>query len=243
MEQHKMKHKDVLKLVKRNEAQEVLKNATDYATKNTENIIIALVVVAVLGIGIPLFLNGRKTNEIKAQQILAKGNYFLTRPILDQKDAQMYGMFRSKEERLEKAIMAYNEIINTYRGTKSAAYAYLGIADAYYNTAKYKEALEYYNTFLERYGKHLLVPEALAGRAYANYEQGKYSEALADLKTVTDNHKGAGNYNDARMKAADCLVKLNDFSGAKQEYEGIIKEAADSYWGGVAKEKLKGIKI
>jgi tetratricopeptide (TPR) repeat protein len=239
----KMKHKDVLKLVKRNEAQEVFKNASDYASKNTENIIIALVAVLVLGVGIPLFLNGRKANEVKAQQILAKANYFLTRPVMDQKDAQMYGMFRTKDERLEKAVMAYNEIVQTYKSTNSMPYAYIGIADAYYNNAKYKEALEYYNTFLEKFPKHYMTPLALAGRAYVNYEQGKYQDSLADLKTVLEKYKGAHNYNDVRIKSADCLVKLNDFSGAKQEYEGIIKEAGDSYWAGIAREKLKEIKI
>lgn len=239
----KMKHKDVLKLVKRNEAQEVIKSATEYATKNTENLIIGIVAALVISIGTPLFLNGRKANEVKAQQVLSKANYFLTRPVMDQKDAQMYGMFRTKEERLEKAVMAYNEIIQTYKGTKSLPYAYLGVADAYFNNAKYKEAMEYYNTFIEKFPKHYLAPVALAGRAYVNYEQTRYSDALADLKSAMEKHKDAYNYSDMRMKAADCLLKLNDFSAAKQEYEAIIKEGSDSYWAGVAREKLKEIKI
>ena len=240
--EHKMKHKDVLKLVKRNEAQEAFKSASDYASKNTENIIIAVVAAIVIGVGIPLFLNGRKTNEVKAQQVLAKANYFLTRPVMDQKDAQMYGMFRTKDERLEKAVMAYNEIVQTYKGTDSMPYAYLGVADAYYNNGKFKEALEYYNTFLEKYPKHFLTPAALAGRAYVNYEQGKYSDALADLKTAMGKYKDASNYSDMRMKSADCLLQLKDLTGAKQEYESIIKDEGSSYWAGVAREKLKEIK-
>jgi tetratricopeptide (TPR) repeat protein len=239
----KMKHKQVMELVKRNEAQDAFKSAAAYASKNTENLIIVVVAAIVIGVGVPLFLNGRKTNEIKAQQVLSKANYFLTRPVMDQKDAQMYGMFRTKDERLEKAVMAYNEIVQTYKGTNTLPYAYLGIADAYYNNAKYKEALEYYDTFLEKFPKHFLTPMALAGRAYANYEQGKYSEALADLKTALEKYKGAYNYADMRMKSADCLVQLKDFSGAKQEYEGIIKDGGDTYWAGVAREKLKEIKI
>jgi tetratricopeptide (TPR) repeat protein len=239
----KMKHKEVLSLLKRNEAQEVLKTATTYASKNMENLIIAVVAAIVIPVGLILFFNGRKTNEIKAQQVLSKANYFLTRPVSDQKDAQMYGMFRTKDERLEKAVMAYNEIIQTYKGTNSLPYAYLGIADAYYNNGKYKEALEYYNTFLERFPKHFLTPMALAGRAYANYEQGKYSDALADLKTGLEKYGDSYNYADMRLKSADCLVQLKDFTGAKQEYEAIIKDNGDSYWAGVAKEKLKEIKI
>jgi tetratricopeptide (TPR) repeat protein len=241
--EHKMKHKEVIKLVKRNEAQEFMKSAADYVKGNTENLIIAVAVVLVVSIGIPLIINGRNAGEMKAQQTLAKANYFLTRPVMDQKDAQMYGMFRTKDERLEKAVMAYNEVINTYRGSKTAPYAYLGVADAYYNNGKYKDAGDYYDAFLEKYPKHALAAEALAGRAYAKYEQGKFQEALADLKEAMGRFKGAYNYSDMRLKSADCLLKLNDFSGAKQEYESLINDTGDSYWAGVAKERLKEIRI
>ncbi len=238
----KMKHKEVIKIVKRNEAQELVKTVTEYASKNTEAIIVAAVAVLVVSIGIPLYLNSRSANEVKAQQILAKGNYFLTRPVLDQKDAQMYGMFRTKEEKYDKAIMAYNEIVQTYGGSKSLPYALLGIANAYYNLGKYKDSIDGYNTFLEKYPKHLLAPEAYAGRAYANFEQGLYKPALDDLNYAMDNYKDSYNMNDMKFRAAECHYKLNDAASAKQAYEQIISGAKDSYWAGVAKEKLKEVK-
>jgi tetratricopeptide (TPR) repeat protein len=151
-------------------------------------------------------------------------------------------MFRTKEEKYDKSIMAYNEIVQTYGGTKSLPYALLGIANAYYNLGKYKEAADGYNTFLEKYSKHLLAPEAYAGRAYANYEQGLYKPALDDLKLAMDNFKDAYNLNDMKLKAAECYYKLNETEAAKQAYVQIISGTADSYWAGVAREKLKEIK-
>jgi tetratricopeptide (TPR) repeat protein len=237
----KLTHKEVLKIVKRNEAQDLLNNFTAYASKNTENIIIALVAVIVITVGVPLYMKSRGDAEIKAQQILAKANFFLTRPISDKKEAQMYGMFRTNEEKYEKAIAAYNEVVQTYKGSKSLPYAYLGIADAYYNYGKYKEALEYFNTFIERYPKHYLAPEALTGRACTNFELGDYKGALDDLKNVTTNFADSYVANDARLKQAECYVRLTDTADAKLVYGKILSDSKDSYWAGVAKEKLKEI--
>jgi tetratricopeptide (TPR) repeat protein len=238
----KLKHKEVLDLIKRNEAQDFLKVLTEYAVKNTENLVIGAVIVLVIAVGIPLFLNSRAANEVKAEQILSKADYFLTRPVSDQKNAQMYGMFRTKDEKFEKGIAAYQEVVQTYKSTKSLPYAYLGIADAYFNDGKYKESLEYYNTFLEKFQAHYLAPQALSGRAYAYCELGRYKEALDDLNTAMQKYKDSYLYNDIRLKAAECYLKLKNPADAKQLYTQIIGDGRNSYWASVAEVKLREIK-
>lgn len=214
---------------------------TEYASKNTENLVIGAVIVLVVAVGIPLFLNGRAANEVKAQQILSKADYFLTRPVSDQKDAQMYGMFRSKDEKYEKGIAAYQEVVQTYKNTSALPSAYLGIADAYYNEGKYKESLEYYNTFMDRFPAHYLSPQALSGRAYAYYELGQYKEALDDLNAAMQKYKDSFLYNDIRLKAAECYEKLKNPGDARQLYTQLIADGKNSYWAGVADEKLKDL--
>ncbi|HRU38982.1 MAG TPA: tetratricopeptide repeat protein [Candidatus Goldiibacteriota bacterium] len=236
----KLKHKEVIKLVKRNEAKEVLSSLAGYAQKNTENIIIAVAAVAVIAVGVPLFMSSRANNEVKAQQILAKANFFLTRPVVDQKDAQMYGMFRTRAERTEKAIMAYNEVIQNYKGTKSLAYAYLGVADAYYNDSKAKESIEYYNTFIERFPKHALASQAYLGRARAYMDSGNYAQALEDLKAAAAALSGSPvDEREIRYLTALCHEKMNDLASARKEYSELAGEGGGNYWAGLAAERLK----
>lgn len=238
----KLKHKEVLNIIKRNEAQDFVKSLREYAVKNTENLVIGVVIVLVVTVGIPLFLNARTANEVKAEDILSKADYFLTRPVSDQKNAQMYGMFKSNEEKYEKGIAAYQEVVQTYKSTKALPFAYLGIADAYFNEEKYKEALEYYGTFLEKFPSHYLAPQALAGRAYAYYELGQYKEALNDLDAAMQKYPDSFLYNDIRLKAADCDMKLKDTADARQLYAKVVADSKDSYWAGVAEARLGEIK-
>lgn len=237
----KIKHKEVKKLIKRNEFEEMIFNLQELFNKKKDNFIITGIVVLILVGGTFFYLNNKKATEEKAEKIISRANFMLTRPVVNSKDASMYGMFRSKEEKYEKAIAAYQEVIQTYKGSKSLPYAYLGVADAYFNVEKYKEALEYYNTFIEKFPNHNLISEALSGRAHSYYQLGQFKEALDDFNTVMKKYPEALNLQDIKIKLAQCYVKLNDFASAKSILQNI-HESDGIYWYGLAKNILEGIK-
>ena len=242
MTKEKLKHKEVRKMIKRNEFQDMLVEAREYIEKNMENLVIFGVIALIVIVAIPLYFNHKKSQEVKAEGILSEANHYINRPVIDDEQAAMYGYFRSKEEKFDKAVTKYMEVVQGYKGTKSHAPAYIGIANAYYNSGKYKEALEYFNTFIENYPKHALAGKAVSGRAYTQYQLGNYKEALAGWERAASEYRDSVDYYDVMLRQADCLVKLKQDDKAKEIYVKIEEDAKDTYWATAAGKKLKELK-
>jgi tetratricopeptide (TPR) repeat protein len=234
---HAMKHKDVRKLMKRNELKDILTGFGEFFKKNSENLMIAVVVLLVIVIAIPVFLNNRGNQEQKAQNLLAQANYFYTLPVTPPEEGGVK-YFSNEGEKYDRVINAYSEILQNYKGTKAAAESYLGIANSYYNQGKLKEAMEYFNSFTVKYPKDTLVSKAISGRAYCNYQLGNYREAIADWQDVTTGHKNSDVYFDSKMHMAMAYEKLKEKDKAKSTYEEIVKEGPDTDWGREAKARI-----
>ncbi|MFP4466969.1 MAG: tetratricopeptide repeat protein [Candidatus Goldiibacteriota bacterium] len=232
----KLKHKDARKLIKKNEFREIVEKIIDYSRRKTENVIIIIVAVVVAAVAVPMFINSAKEKEIKAAQMLARADMIVTRPVIDSSEASRYGMFSSKEEKYESALETYMQIIQTYERTKTAAIAYLGAADAYYNKESYSEALEYYNLFLEKFPKHNLNQEGLSGRGYVYAQQGNYEAAAGDWEKMDES---AITYYDTRIRLAEIYKE----KGNEEKFKELLKNTAEkrpgTYWAGLAQEKIK----
>lgn len=238
----KLKHKDVVKIIKRNEFEEFIFKLQENFKKNSENILIIGIILLIIFVAIPLYINNKNAKEVKAMNLLSNADFYLTRPIIDSKDASMYGYFKSKEEKYEKIAGIYMEILQTYKGTRAIPFAYLGLANVYYNANKYKEAIEYYNSFIEKFKKNDFLPDALNGRAFVNYQFGNFKEAIADWeKAIEIAKKDSPFYYDAKFHAGLAYEKLNEFEKAKKLFNEIINENKTSYWATISKERLSKI--
>lgn len=235
----KLKHKEVIKIIKRNEFEEFLINLQENIKKNNENLLIAGIIILIILVAIPLYLNNKNSQEIKARNLLSNADYYLTRAVLpDVKDASMYGYFKSKEEKYEKIIGIYSEILQNYKGTSAVPYAYLSIGNIYYNAGKYKEALEYYSTFIEKYKKHQFLPDALNGRAFTNFQIGNIREAIADWEKALELAKEGPFYYEAKFHLGLAYIKNKEIQKAKKIFEEIISSNKNSYWALNSKEWL-----
>ena len=107
-----MKHKDVRKLMKKNEFEEILLNAKEYFEKNQENIIIVAVIVLIIIIAVPLYINHKANLELKAMAALGNADYYMNRPVINMEEAGMYGVFKTKETSL-----AFFCIVNSDKST------------------------------------------------------------------------------------------------------------------------------
>jgi len=232
-----MKHKDVRKLMKRNELKEMLSGFAAFLKKNSENLVIAVVVLLVIVVVIPIFLNNRNGQEQKAQALLAQANYYYTLPVTPPGESGVK-YFSNEGEKYDRVINAYSEILKNYKGTKAAAESYLGIGNSYYNQGKYKEAKEYYNSFASKYPKDMLLAKAISGRAYCNYQLGNFREAIADWQDVTTVYTHSDVYFDSKMHMGIAYEKLKEKNKAKSIYEEIEKEGSDSDWGREAKARI-----
>jgi tetratricopeptide (TPR) repeat protein len=238
----KMKHKDVIKLVKRNETQDFISGLKLLIKTHGEALIIAGIAAVIVLVGIPMILNGRAQNNAKAEQAVSEANYYLNRPVLDDPQAAMYGFFKSKKDKYEKAQGAFLNTLQTFKGTDSEPAATLGLANAYFGNGQFKEALEYYKTFSSKYPKHSLAAEALSGEAYAMYEMGQYGDAVKMWENVLKNYNGGNNPDDIRLRIADGYLKAGNVPAAKAICEEMIKGGRENFWTNAAKDMLNRAK-
>ncbi len=240
--QHKMKHRDIIKMVKRNETQEFVTGAGNFFKKNTESLVIGGIVALVVLIVVPLFMNFRAGNNLKAEQALSEANYYVNRPVLDDPQASMYGFFRTNKEKYEKAQAAYNTILQDYKGTDSVPAAYMGLANSFYSNAQYKEALEYFNTFISKYPNDTLIADAYSGKAYTLYQMGQYGDAVKEWENVQKKFNGGNNPDDIKLRMAESYLKAGNPAAAKAICDEMLKGGKENYWTSAAKDMLSRIK-
>ena len=233
---NKMKHRDIIKMVKRNEAQEFVTGTEHFLKKNTESIVIGGIIALIVIIAVPLFLNFRASSNLKAEQALSEANYYINRPVLDDEQAAMYGFFRTNREKYDKAQAAYMAVLNDYKGTNAVPAAYLGLANSYYNNGQYKEALEYYADFVSKFPKHDLAAEAYSGKAYTLFQTGQYADAVKEWEIVLKKYNGGNNPDDIKLRIAESYLKAGNKSAAKAICDEIMKSGKDNYWTSAAKD-------
>ncbi|MEI7542740.1 MAG: tetratricopeptide repeat protein [bacterium] len=235
---NKMKHRDIIKMVKRNETQEFVSGLKHYVLGNVKNITIVAISVLVIGIVVPLFLNLRENNNLKAEQILSQANYFLNRPVLDDPQAAMYGFFRTNKEKYEKAQSFYMTVLRDYKWSDALPSAYLGLANSYYDSEQYKKAMEYFNSFISKFPNNTLIAEAYSGKAYTLFQMGQYAEAILIWESVQKKFNGGNNPNDIKLRVAESYIKTGNKVAAKAICEEMIKSDKEDYWTSAAKEMI-----
>lgn len=235
---NKMKHRDIIKMVKRNETQEFVKGLKHYILGNVKNISIGIISLLVIVIAVPLFLNLRDSNNLKAQQVLSEANYFLNRPVLDDPQAAMYGFFRTTKEKYEKAQSFYMTVLRNYKSSDAVPSAYLGLANSYYDNEQYKEAMEYYNSFISKFPNNAQIAEAYSGKAYTLFQLGQVAEAILIWESVQKKFNGGNNPNDIKLRIAESYIKTGNKIAAKAICEEMMKTDKDDYWTSAAKEMI-----
>ena len=132
--------------------------------------------------------------------------------------------FSSSEERANKALASYREVVKQYGSSKAGHYATLGVANSLLDLGKYAEASAEYTKALELAGTDtFLRSRALEGSGYALEAQQKYPEALKQFEELSrfanGTYRSLADYHRARVlvaqgKPADAKALLESLSKA-----------------------------
>jgi outer membrane protein assembly factor BamD len=137
-------------------------------------------------------------------------------------------------------IETFQDIIDNYPYSEQAVMAQLAIADAYYKSEKYDEALSYYRDFVELHPEHKQVPYAMFQTAMSYYKQSKDAkhdqtatkEALTNLDRLLARFPHSQYSDDAekiwrelRTRLGEHTMGVADFYFDQKEYPS----AADRY--------------
>lgn len=89
-----------------------------------------------------------------------------------------------KEQRYEQAAMAFRQFLVSYPDSELADNAQYWLAESYYVTDDFSQALEQFSVVIDRHPRSRKVPDALLKMGYCNYELGRFAEARASLSRV-----------------------------------------------------------
>jgi tol-pal system protein YbgF len=93
-----------------------------------------------------------------------------------------------KDQRYDDAATAFHRFLTTYPDSQLADNAQYWLAESYYVTEQFDEALQQFTAVIDRHPRSRKVPDALLKMGYCNYELERWDAARAALSRVQIEH-------------------------------------------------------
>ena len=93
-----------------------------------------------------------------------------------------------KGQRYQDAAAAFGQFLVSYPDSQLADNAQYWLAEAYYVTEQFEEALRQFQIVLSDYPRSLKIPDALLKIGYSNYELKRWAAARSALERVRDSY-------------------------------------------------------
>lgn len=147
------------------------------------------------------------------------------------------------------AIEDFQSIIDNYPYSEFAVRAELRIADAYFDDARYEEALSYYRDFADLHPQHERVPYTILRSAMCHYEQiasidrdqtatfdamGYLERLMREFPYAPETREGERIYLELRGRLARNILRIGDFYAQRQEHQAAAeryRRVVDEYPG------------
>jgi tetratricopeptide (TPR) repeat protein len=231
-------HKQIRKSIKQDELRDLLTRVFTLSKKNTENILISVIVLAVIVILIPLYFNNREKNEQRANNMLNRAINYSLKPVAEGKVSSEGGEFRTLTEKYKQVQQSFAEISGTYRNTRAANLAKVGEANASFYLKEYAKAMFLYQEAKPKQPDSQLR-FTLDERIAACHESlGQWQAALDTYQKILRENPEYFNQRAVRLHMARCYEN----TGQNDKVNEILRteEAADpgSYWSEAARQKL-----
>jgi len=93
-----------------------------------------------------------------------------------------------KQQQYEAAAVAFQQFLASFPNSQLADNAQYWLAEAYYVTDRFEDALHQFQVVIGDYPRSRKIPDALLKIGYSNYELGRWDGARSALELVRDNH-------------------------------------------------------
>jgi tetratricopeptide (TPR) repeat protein len=237
MSKHLYTHQQIKKNLKRDELREAIDKLVHFTKGNTENLLIAGILVAVMIILVPLYFRHQAGNELRAANLLDRAMMIYLQPVKDAASTAA-GTFKTAAEKYKKAQEAFAEVTGAYPRTKAARWAKLGEANAWFYLKAPEKALAIFQEELAKAPKDVIAPsiqERIAA-CYVNLQ--KWAEAQATYEKLLAEFPEYANRRAVRLELARVLRSQNKMEESRKILEEEKNIEPGSYWSEQARRQL-----
>ncbi len=207
-----------------------------WAKAHQEIVAVSVIVLLLLGIGIPYFLHSQDQNEKDAQGVLSLGQYYLHAQVDPQK-----GPFKSVVERNQNALQTFQRILTDYSGTKTTRIARYYVAKCQYDLGQLQQAYGSFDAASQQLKDNPLGDEAYFGKILCLEAQNQLPQAAILAESFLKDHPDSFIVAQLRLNLSDIYLKSNDKNKALDQLKLVSKGFSDSDWGKEADRRLKDI--
>ncbi|HET9869673.1 MAG TPA: tetratricopeptide repeat protein [bacterium] len=204
------------------------------AKAHQEALAVGGIIVIILALFVPYYLNGRARSEKDAAGVLNLGQYYL-RANVDPKS----GPFKSLGEKYQQCLQTFQRIVSDYPGTSSSRVARYYLAECQFSLGDYAKAFSSFDQASLDLKGSPLADQALVGRVVSLMGESQWSQAQEAALAFLSDHPGSFLAPEMKLDLSDIDLKLKQ----KEESRKVLKELAeaspDTDWGREAARRLK----
>ncbi len=200
---------------------ETTKDLISFSRKNASRLILAIIVLLVAVVTIKVYFGNKKKAEENARIRILYAN-------------SLYESANFKE-----AVIAYQEIVKEYGGTRTGRVATLLMANSYFFSGDMNNALEFYEKSLKMFKKDNNWGSAsLMGIASVYEQNGSFDDAIEYYDDVVTNYNDTPSTIDALESKARCLEFTNRYEEAIGVYTQIKNDYPDTDFSNKAEKRI-----
>ncbi|MEW6516580.1 MAG: tetratricopeptide repeat protein [candidate division FCPU426 bacterium] len=232
-------HKQIRKSIKQDELRNALEKLFASAKQNTENLLIAAIIVVVIAILVPLYFSNQRANAKRAAELLNRAVTWSVQPVGGATEAAYGGeSFRNTEEKYKKTQQAFAEVSASYRNTPAGRQARDLEANSWFYLGEYAKAVEIYRADAEK-ATDPALKSSLQQRIGACQENMKeWAAARQTYETLLAAAPDFFNRRAVRLALARCQRHLGQTDAADKILQAEAAEEPGSYWAEAARQML-----
>lgn len=203
-----------------------------WAKSHQEIIAVAGILLLLLSVGVPYYLNNQQQSEKDAQGVLSLGQYYLHSTV-DPKN----GPFKTDVDKFQQSLQTFQRITTDYSGTKTAKLARFYTAKCQYFLGQYTQAYASFEAASRELKNLPLGDEAWLGEILCLEAQNEWPQAANLSEAFLKDHSDSFIAGEMRLELSDIYLKQNNKEKALEQLKMVAQ--ADNDWGKEAARRLK----
>ncbi|MFQ5580503.1 MAG: tol-pal system YbgF family protein [Nitrospiria bacterium] len=213
----------------------------NWLAANVKGVLLMIGVVALIGIALIIVKNMSLDTEGKAAILEKEASGLLHDPIpLPEpiEEGEDPPEILTQEDRYQKSVTLYKEILEKYPSTSTAAIAQYEIGNVYFELEEFDSAIEGYNAFIQTYPEQKdLISIIQLKLGYLHQRKGDEQSARDYFRSLYES-EGAWNRDQAGFELARSLEVEGKEGEAKTLYEKISEDFTESPWSAEATARV-----